>query len=278
MSNLERPKPYIGISGVVSVGQQEQLEILSTEMDLFSLNRRLALGVKAVHKTQFLDITNKYGEEWYPVGHEQFANGVTRSNDTDKSIAIAQTFLDPEYVENPGYRDHFTDRIFKRGENWIDGIQFDMLPWHTDPTMVGFLEQLKTKHDATIFLQCHGDAMESLGPQKAIRRLGQFASTIDYVLFDASHGTGKRLDTDWLKTFLDEAYDSSALEGVGFAVAGGLNGAVVREELIKVVQDFPDISWDAEGQLHPQTKNRTRPLDMDLVQDYLQASREILEA
>lgn len=277
MTSPERPKPYIGISGVVNVGQQEQLKILSTEMDLFGLNRRLALGVKAVHKTQFLDIPNKYGEEWYPVGPQQFANVVTRSDDTNKSIAIAQTFLDPEYVENPGYRDHFTNRIFKRGENWIDGIQFDMLPWHTDPAMMGFLERLKAKHDSAIFLQCHGDAMESLGPQNAIRRLGQFASTIDYVLFDASHGTGKRLDTDRLKTFLDEAYDSSALEGVGFAVAGGLNGAVVREELVKVIQDFPDISWDAEGQLHPQTKNHARPLDITLAQDYLQASREILE-
>jgi hypothetical protein len=278
MSNLERPKPYIGISGVVNVGQQEQLETLSTEMGISDFNRRLALGVKAVHKTQFLDISNKYGEEWYPVGQEQFANALVRSADTSQLFAVAQTFLDPEYIENPGYRDHFSDRIFKRGENWIDGIQFDMLPWHTDAAMSSFLERLKSTHDATILLQCHGDAMESLGPQKAVRRLGELASTIDYVLFDASHGTGKRLDTDRLKTFLDEAYGSTALEGVGFAIAGGLNGTVVREELAKVIQDFPDISWDAEGQLHPQHKNRARPLDMNLVQDYLQASRDTLEA
>jgi hypothetical protein len=272
----ERPPSYVGISGVVNPEQQSQIEQMADDAGLHNVHRILALGVKAVHKTQFLDIPNKYGPQWYPVGPEQFQQALADRHGLGDSIAVAQTFFDPKFVDNPGYRDLFSDRIMMRGQPWIDAIQFDMLPWHTNPAMIDFLGVLRSKHDTKILLQCHGSAMEALGPEGAVRQLGRYASVIDYVLFDASHGTGKRLDTKNLIRFLNEAYASRPLENVGITVAGGLNGTVVREALPEIVQAFPDISWDAEGQLHPKTSSGTMPLDMNKVQDYLQASSEVL--
>lgn len=271
----ERPKPYVGVSGVVSPEQASDIQTVARASGLLDQNRRLALGVKAVHKTQFMDIENKYGQAWYPVGDFAFRTAVHDTREKSEAITVAQTYLDIEYVNNPGYREAFADRIFERGASWIDGIQFDMLPWHSDPAMLPFLETLKEKHDSLIFLQCHADAMENLGPKGAARALGRYAC-VDYVLFDASHGTGKRLDTDNLKRFLDAAYSEPSLSTTGIALAGGLNGLIVREELPKVVSDFPDVSWDAEGQLHPLNAHRARPLAMPLVHDYLHASQEVL--
>lgn len=270
----QRPDSYIGLSGVIDQSQQHVFERVHEDLGLKG-SRLLALGVKAVHKTQYLDVQNKYGEEWYPVGKVQFSQALTNEHRAT-TMGIAQAYLDVDYVGDEDYRNVFTDRIFERGSEWIDGIQFDMLPWHDNPDMLDFLVGLKQRHDTKILLQCHGNAMNTLGPVGAIRRLGRFAQVLDYVLFDSSHGTGKRLDTQSLQNFLAEAYSSSKLEKVGFAIAGGLNGSVVREELPELIDEFSDLSWDAEGQLHPLRGDSTRPIDLELSADYLRASAEVI--
>lgn len=272
----KRPDAYVGVSGVVEPSQQRTIEAFAAEAGLWTHDRRLALGVKAVHKTQFLDVENKYGKEWYPVGRESFEGALVPRVQGSSTLGVAQTFFDPGYIDNPGYREYFRDRIFQRGEAWIDGIQFDMLPWHNNPDMEGFLQDLRLKYETKVFLQCHKDAMDSLGPEGVVERLKELAPLVDYVLFDSSHGTGTRLDVDRLHAFLSVAYESGDLDTVGFAIAGGLNGDVVREELPKIMEDFPDISWDAEGQLHSETDKRTMPLDMEVVRNYLQASVDIV--
>jgi hypothetical protein len=270
----QRPDSYIGLSGVTEQSQQHLFERVHECLGLRD-SRVLALGVKAVHKTQYLDIPNKYGEDWYPVGEVQFSRALTNEH-AATTMGIAQAYLDVDYVGDEAYRDAFTNRIFERGSEWIDGIQFDMLPWHDNPDMLDFLTGLKQRHNTRILLQCHGNAMDTLGPVGAVRRLGRFAQVLDYVLFDSSHGTGKRLDTESLQNFLTEAYSSSRLEKVGFAIAGGLNGSVVREALPELIDKFPDLSWDAEGQLHPLRGDSTRPIDVALSTDYLRASAEAI--
>lgn len=272
---IERPQPYIGVSGVVSPEQQKNIEDFAESINL-QPSRQLALGIKAVHKTQFLDIKNKYGEEWYPVGEQQFKDALSPKAEATNTIAIAQTYLDPAYVDNPGYRKYFADRILKRGESWIDGIQFDMLPWHEKPVLLDYLAKLKQEHDTKILLQVHKPAMETLQPDGVAEALTPYSEFLDYVLFDSSHGKGLKLDTDSLKTFLDAAYSHEGLSSVGFAIAGGLNSAIVQDELPKVLEDFPDVSWDAEGQLHPANSEGTMPLDMGVVNAYLQASVNVL--
>lgn len=274
---IERPQPYVGVSGVVSLEQQTEIIDTFHESELPNYGRRLLLGVKAVHKTQYLDIENKYGPEWYPVGEEAFANAVAPSPDTTKSANIAQVYLDTDHVGDPAYRDAFSRRIMERGASWLNGVQFDMLPWHDDAAMLPFLEQLKSEYDTQLLLQCHSEAMETLGPREVVRRLGRYAHILDYILFDASHGKGVRLNTEALRPFVDEAYSSGKLESVGIAAAGGLNAMVVRDDLPELVNKYPDLSWDAEGQLHPVNTQGRRPLDRQAVREYFDASATVLK-
>ncbi len=144
--------------------------------------------------------------------------------------------------------------------------------------MLRFLEATKERYGLGIFLQCHKDAMTELGPAGVIRQLGRSAAFVDCLLFDASHGTGQRLDTTVLGRFLEEAHASLGSGRMRFAVAGGLNAQSVRDDLPVLLDKYPDLSWDAEGQLHPVNVQGRRPLDMDITADYLQASAAVLRA
>lgn len=286
----ERPRPYVGVSGVANYENRQPsglvirepqdlfVEAYAHNVGLFETDRLLALGVKATHKTQFQDKENKYGRDWYPVGEEGLANALRHSKANPNTLAVAQTYLDINHVQNSEYRRVFVNHIVERGRAWIQAIQFDMLPWHDNDDMLEFLGEVKEDYDVKILLQCYGRAMEELGPKDAVQKLGRHAASIDYVLFDASHGTGKRMDAGKLDGFLDEAYSSDALAGVGFAVAGGLNASAVREDLPALLEKYPDLSWDAEGQLHPLNNAGKRPLQMDYVRDYLQASVDSINA
>ncbi len=266
---------YVGVSGVVSPDMQSSLEAVAVEVKLHDKARRLALGVKAVHKTQFLDIENKYGADWYPVGQEAFSGALRHDNPNPNTIAVAQTYLAIEHVDSAEYRQQFLERIIHRGKPWLQAVQFDMLPWHNNTAMLDFLEEVKD-NNVQVFLQAHKNAMEELGPRGVVQRLGRHAHLVDYLLFDSSHGTGKRLDVRALEPFIAEAYAELDLSQTGIALAGGLNGAIVREDLPELVASYPNLSWDAEGQLHPVNSDGKRPLDLGVVEEYLCASSEIL--
>lgn len=276
MSNTsERPKPYIGVSGVVSPEMQTELEGMALEFILRDKNRRIALGVKAVHKTQLMGIENKYGCEWYPVG-EELSTSLRSATDNPDTFSVAQIYLEVDHVHNPEYRSYLTELIFQRVSPWVEGLQFDMLPWHDDYQMLSFLDEVKGRYNLPVLLQCHKEAMNELGPKGVVQRLGLAATTIDYLLFDSSHGTGKRMDATKLDSYLEEAYASDDLQEVGMVVAGGLDETAVREDLPMLVTKYPDLSWDAEGKLHPVNSDGKRPLDLDIARSYLVASSDVL--
>lgn len=273
---IERAVPYVGVSGVVSPEQQEVLEDMADAIGLLDAGRILSLGVKAVHKTQWLDIENKYGPEWYPVGEEGFVGAAKPAN--DETMLVAQLYLEPEELDNISYRYGFVRRVVERGGYWLDGLQFDMLPWHDDDEMLRFIEDIKEEHELQVFLQCHHSAMELLGPEGAAKRLGQVGDVVDYVLFDASHGKGIPMNIAFLRPFIDAAYCEEGLNSTGVAVAGGLDARTVRESLPRLVREFPELSWDAEGKLHTETSEGERPLQMEVVEQYLRASTDVIIA
>lgn len=276
ISMENRPEPYIGVSGVVNESLQRAIEHIADEAEVRT-RRMLALGVKAVHKTQWLDIENKYGNAWYPVGEKGFREALHMS---ERVMGVAQAYIDTDFVDKTGYREAFVRRIFERGRRWLGGVQFDMLPWHTNPVILDYLLKVRQMDGAPdrVLLQCHARAMETLGPREATKRLGDYAlsGAIDYVLFDASHGRGKRLEPENLRPFLDEAYSSGELARIGFGVAGGLDAQVVQNDLLPLIAAYPDLSWDAEGKLHPERNDGTRPLDIASVADYLLASAGVI--
>ncbi len=238
--------------------------------------RQILLGVKAVHKTQYLDIENKYGHEWYPVGEQEFATALDEGG--SRALKAAQIYFDPESVADAEYRKKFIERICERGKSWLNTLQFDLLPWQQNDAMLPFIEEVKQHTNHTIILQAHGESMQQLGAENMAKKLGRYAHTLDYVLFDASHGKGVRLDPNALRPFLDKVYESKQLTSVGFGVAGGLSADVVRNELAALVNTYPDLSWDTEGKVHCTHEDGTLGFDPNAAKDYLEASSNILSA
>lgn len=89
------------MSGVADTEQQAQLEAYADDLGLYDAGRKLALGVKATHKTQYMDTENKYGADWYPVGEAGISDALMPS---EGSLRVAQVYLDVNYVGDEDYR------------------------------------------------------------------------------------------------------------------------------------------------------------------------------
>lgn len=271
---MERRKPYVGVSGVASVEQQKKIIEIASDVGLKE-KRILALGIKAVHKTQYLDIENKYGPSWYPVG-DRICDSV--SPELDGTYNVAQVYMEPnEIAQSPEYALAFIDKLMKRGRTAIHAVQFDMLPYDKEIGLNyrNFFKYIKFGFDKDIILQCHKRAIAE-GPTRAIETIECLSDDLDYVLFDASLGQGIDMNPDNLMRFCARAYRSKILaeRGINIGVAGGLDGGTVREVMPRILAEFPDISWDAEGKLHQGTDDKS--LNIETVEDYLRASAGVL--
>jgi len=243
--------PYVGISGVVNVRQQRSLETLWDAEKLPTY--KLALGVKAVHDNQWLDVNyvrnGKGGPRWYPVGEKSFHEALAPSGE---SYSVAQMYLEPkEIAVNPTYPQEFVDRVMQRGGWWLNALQFDVLPYDsTDPEIWNKLFAHIHEKGKDVIVQCHRRAM-SEGPRIAIEKLKSLGP-IDYALFDTSHGLGAEMDSDTMLRFLDEAANDRDLSAnhTMFGVAGGLDDKMVTKHIPRILEEFPGTSWDAEGRLH----------------------------
>jgi hypothetical protein len=275
MTERVKQEPYVGVSGVVGPEQHRALAHLAETTDLIH-HRQLLIGIKAVHKTQWLDIDNKYGRQWYPVGDE-----LTRVLDpAPDTFNVAQMYLDPKTtIADPDYDRAFTEKVIIRAGAQLDGVQYDMLPYHEAPSAFTDLVKTVKQHGKQLIIQCHGPAM-SVGADTAIEDLKRLSPEIDFVLFDASHGTGTQMNPDTLKHFLEVAYADADFSDYGtqVGIAGGLHGNNLRSMLSGILREFPDISWDAEGKLHHSIQDGGNGrLTKDKVQPYLSASVRLLD-
>lgn len=271
----ERSEPYVGVSGVVSQEQQRRLVELA-RMSGLTAKRQLLLGVKATHKTQYLDKANRYGTKWYPVGEDAFTDALAEG--AVPTYNVAQLYLEPESIKaNALYPKEFIRKVVKRGAKVLDALQFDMLPYQENAKLWSHTIDGVKDQGMGVIIQAHAAAMDK-GPKQAVNDLVRLSdySSLDFVLFDASHGTGKEMDADELKRFLEAGYRDIDLEdrGTNFGIAGGLDEYTVETHLPAVLKDFPDISWDAEGRLHP--RDGEGLLDMQNTRDYLFASARVL--
>lgn len=262
------PVPYVGVSGVVAPEQQQWVH--EAAEPILEKGRKLLLGVKAVHKTHWLEQENKYGPYHYPVG-SSITTSLSRLSEGE--MGVAQVYLDLKQAAIDGeqrYEERFVEKLLGRNASWLTGIQFDMLPWHQhDYTQL--LQMIKDR-DHEVLLQCYGKIMEQHSPSDVKELLKKYSGLVDYVLLDASHGQGKRLDVEQLQPFIAEL---SAIDGVGLGIAGGLNAKVVLQELPALLAQYPDLSFDAEGNLRL-PENGESALDRNTTTQYLQAAAQVI--
>lgn len=265
------PVPYVGVSGVVSPEQQRWIHEAAQPM--IDNGRQILLGVKAVHKTHWSEIENKYGPEHYPVGDDI---AISISELQDGEMGVAQVYLDLKEARSSGidsYEEEFINKLLGRNSMWLSGIQFDMLPWHKDDYSK-LLQLIKDDspipHD--VLLQCYGKIMQQHSPAQIRELLKQYEGLVDYVLLDASHGQGKRLNVEQLKPYIDELY---GIDGIGLGIAGGLDARIVAQELPALLADYPELSFDAEGKLRlPETGSYK--LDQATTTQYLQSAAKVI--
>lgn len=269
----ERPRPYIGVSGIASPEKQTQT-ITAFESLGLTAKRGLLLGVKALHKCQWLDQPWKRDDQWDVVGEAAFRSAL---NSDSRSLNIAQAYFDKNLVGDKRYRDAFLNSIYERGKPWIDGIQYDCLPWHENPDMLRFLHETKGRHPGTkVLLQCWKDTLERYSPKQLARLLGQHAEALDYLLFDTSHGKGEPFNPEYLIPYIEEAYANESLGTVGISLAGGIGNQESIEKVRTIIEEFPDTSYDAESNLHPRQADGSMPLDIETVRKYFDYSADAL--
>ena len=267
LESSPEPISYIGVSGVVS--PEQQLWIRDALQPAVEKGRQVLLGVKAVHNTQWWDRKNKYGPDHYPIG-DQITTSLGPLEEYE--MGIAQVYLDLKDARENGikhYKEKFIERLLARSASWLTGVQFDMLPWHRyDQT--NFLQAVSDEVPH-VLIQCYGGIMKTKTPEQVVEILKRYQGIVTHVLFDASHGQGKVLDTEGLKPYVDAA---SELKGLGIGVAGGLDEHVVRSQGFRdLLAHYPALSFDAEGGLRHERKG---PLVREKTEAYLEAASVVI--
>lgn len=256
---------YVGISGVGSVEQQVICEDAFRAIE-FPAERKLLLGVKATTRIQVDETESRKGRNWFPVG-EELRTTLAPSAD---SLKVLQLYAD-QWTDLVKRAIPLIENSLERSQEWVDGLQYDLLPWFTEDSSLQIIERYA--HDVAVggpvIVQCHGDIMQAATPEQLLERLKRIEGFITHILFDASEGRGLTMDPDTLSRWV-EVVQNSYLD-LGIAIAGGLGGSETAHLLTPVLRRFDDISWDAESRLH--TNN---VLNDEKVTDYLADSKKAI--
>ena len=146
----------------------------------------------------------------------------------------------------------------------LHGFQLNC-PWPPDQA----LRLYRYHHpDKKIVIQVGARAFEEIAhsPSTLVQYLRRYQDVADYVLLDASGGTGKILDPNTLRPYLEALRDSKINISIG--VAGGLGSPAGLSNLEILAQEFPDISIDAESNMRDADDN----LDLDAATRYVRTS------
>lgn len=256
---------YIGVSGVGTHEQQMATESSFTEAGL-PADRRLLLGVKATTKIQVDEVEPRKGRNWFPVGDE-LRTALEPGSD---SVKVLQLYAD-DWTDLEGRAIPLIENSLERADAWVDGLQYDLLPWFTEDSSLQIIERYAHGEsvDGPVIVQCHGEIMQTATPEQLLERLMRIEGFITHVLFDASEGRGVTMNPDSLSRWIN-AVQASDLD-IGIVIAGGLGSDDTADLLTPVLNRFDGISWDAESKLH--TDNA---LDPKKVNRYLLESKRAL--
>lgn len=109
-------------------------------------------------------------------------------------------------------------------------------------------------------------------PDDLGKKVLDYDGIVDYVLLDPSGGLGREMDVAFMQEYL-EGIDRSvsvARRQIKLAVAGGLNADTVSA-LQPLCEEFPGLSFDAEGKLH----GASGALDLVACKQYLQTAAQL---
>jgi hypothetical protein len=251
--------PYIGITGFTKFWQVSEMLLAFVAHSKSGMQRKLHVGVMTSHKT--LDGTPSILRHVFPPKDmiaQIFHPRTTRSNGW-----LYQCLHYADYRHRTDIVAYLATAIACAGDG-LDAIQLDMI-W-PDPAEIAEARSVSGK-PIEVILQLGRTALEEVenSPAAVVERLRRYDGVIDRVLLDKSVGRGIGMDAQFLLPFLRAVRES--FPKFGLVAAGGLGPGTMH--LAKpIVEEFPDISLDAQGRLCP-GGTITEPTDWGLARDYL---------
>lgn len=222
---------FSAVVGVENAGQYREL----TAVEVDRSAGRLAVGVLMSEKTGLLGVSNRHGTV-YPTFED--TEGIFMEHDeagvdqlpvvvhynTDNPKAIGGQLIralypyDPEAVQINGLRPQHLRSLatFKEARPGID-----------------------------VVLQIDSELLSSMRPNELASLFAQHSEVIDFLWLDGSGGEGKPLERAELLPIIEAVTNIN--ESVGVGVAGGLSPGNLEELLTPILEEFPDISWDAQS-------------------------------
>jgi hypothetical protein len=223
------------------------------------------IGIQATGKTQILDVPNKRGQMWHPVG-DSIARAAS-NEDSGFTKPFVHVFFDGKDELEQGVAN-----VMRRTRRYVQGLQFNGLAWldiDYRPFMHIFNEVYPSQ---STILQAGSNTLNSHSPSELAD--GIETMPVDYLLLDPSGGEGKQMDSTRIRNYVDEIYQSQI--PVGVALSGGLDAKNVEELIGPLMEDYPDLSCDAEGRLRKGPEGST-VIDIEAVDAYLVACKQTIQ-
>ena len=252
--------PYVGITDFENGSQARNM----VELVPYNHRRSIMVGIMMSYKTLRGIPTSKGWEKIWP------KPGEIDDIFIDHPRAL-NTLHYADYDGKTSYDDLFAAVAFC-GRN-IKAIQLDMI-WPS-PSLV--LELVGSPVSLPVILQIGQNAFDRIAndPRQMIRRLAEYSmngcSALSGVLLDRSMGKGKGMDAKSLRPFIEILFKERP--DLRIAVAGGL-GPTTLDLVRPLMDEFPDLSIDAQGQLRDDGDS-TKPINWLRAHDYIRKSLEM---
>jgi len=245
-------RPYIGITDFTDFSQVQEMRRVFTANCLGRPRHMLHIGVMMSYKT-LNGIPSKWEDVFPPI--DQIAS-IFSSDEVFNCLHYA------DYNNSPRLGESLA-KALSYGGSRINALQLDMI-WPDPDEIEGVVS---SRDDIEIILQIGKNALEEVGnaPERVVQRLRDYKGLIHRVLLDKSMGRGIGMNAFDLIPLARAIRD--CLPTLGIVAAGGLGPKTI--DLVKpLVDEFPDLSIDAEGQLRP-SGNALDPIDWDMATIYL---------
>jgi len=260
MSSIQR-QPYIGITDFTDFAQVGMMLKVLREHRKARSGRMLHVGVMTSYKT-LNGIQSRWSGVFPPI--EQIGRIF---HSTVNRVYNCLHYAD--YSFRTGYAD--LARAIELAGPYIDAIQLDM-PWPEPAVIAEGVHASRRQID--VILQIGKGAIEEANndPDEVVRHLEEYEGIIHRVLLDKSMGQGLEMNAEELLPFLRAIKE--AFPDIALGVAGGL-GPNSMGLVAPLIDEFPDLSIDAQGRLRP-SGNALDPIDWKMAESYLIQALDIL--
>lgn len=247
------PVPYIGVTGIFTRKVADGFSARFVD----GSKRKFMVGVLASKQT----LEGK--EDKYPLRYPRISNIGKIFPENPNTISLIHF-----YAENSNNLFSQLRELTRYGGTNLDGFQLNMV-W-PDPDMIE--KYLRENEEMKIVLQVNSKALELVNnnPVKLAKKIkSEYKEIIDYILIDSSEGKGVPLNAKKSIEYLGGL--STMVPEVGLVVAGGLCAETLHL-VADIVQEFPNISIDAEGKL----RDKYDLLDVWKAKFYIDESLKLL--